>query len=136
MQLEEQREERNYLHRPHFCGLFFTLMKNTISLKNNIEFQHVYKTGKKYANKFLVMYVIGNNQSINRIGLSISKKVGNSVVRHHLARLLRESYRLHEEMFSSGLDIVIVVKPCASECRYSEIESALLHLSRLHNIMK
>ena len=136
MQLEEQREERNYLHRPHFCGLFFTLMKNTISLKNNIEFQHVYKTGKKYANKFLVMYVIGNNQSINRIGLSISKKVGNSVVRHRMARLLRESYRLHEEMFSSGLDIVIVVRQSASECRYYEIESALLHLARLHNIMK
>ena len=111
-------------------------MKTTISLKKNIEFQHVYKIGKKYANKYLVMYVTGNNQDINRIGFSISKKVGNSVVRHHLARLLRESYRLHEEMFSSGLDIVIVVKPCASECRYSEIESALLHLSKLHNIMK
>lgn len=111
-------------------------MKKTKSLRNNIEFQNVYKTGKKYANKYLVMYVVGNSQDINRIGFSISKKVGNSVVRHHLARLLRESYRLHEEMFSSGLDIVVVVKPCAAECRYSEIESALLHLSKLHNIMK
>ena len=111
-------------------------MKSTVSLKNNIEFQYVYKNGKKYANKYLVMYVLDNNQSINRLGLSISKKVGNSVVRHRMARLLRESYRLHEEMFSSGLDIVIVVRQSASECRYFEIESALLHLARLHNIMK
>ena len=110
-------------------------MKFTVSLKNNIEFQNVYKNGKKYANKYLIMYVVSNNQSINRIGFSISKKVGNSVVRHHIARLLRESYRLHEEIFSSGLDIVIVVRQSASNCNYKEIESAILHLSKLHKII-
>lgn len=110
-------------------------MKKTVSLKNSIEFQNVYRNGRKYANKFLIMYVKGNNQSGNRLGLSISKKVGNSVVRHHIARLLRESYRLHEEMFSSGLDIVIVVRPDAGNCRYSEIESAVLHLAKLHKII-
>jgi len=109
-------------------------MKKTVSLKNNIEFQNVYKNSIKYANKYLVMYVSGNSQSINRLGLSISKKVGNSVVRHRMARYLRESYRLHENMFSSGLDIVIVVRKNASVCRYREIESALLHLAKLHNI--
>ena len=82
------------------------------------------------------MYVLGNNQDISRFGFSVSKKVGNSVVRHHIARLLRESYRLHKDMFSSGLDIVVVVKPGASVCSYREIESALLHLAKLHNIMK
>ncbi len=106
-----------------------------ISLKNNIEFQQVYKNGKRYANKYLIMYILENNQSVNRIGFSISKKVGNSVVRHRLARLLRESYRLHKEVFSSGLDIVIVVKQSASLCRYKDIESALLHLAKLHNII-
>lgn len=111
-------------------------MKKTISLKNYIEFQNVYRKGNKYANKYLVMYVLGNDQPVNRLGLSISKKVGNSVVRHHLARLLRESYRLHEEVFSSGLDIVIVVRQSADKCRYRDIESALLHLAKLHNIYK
>lgn len=109
-------------------------MKSTLSLRNNREFQNVFKNGKSKANKYLVMYVVRNNQVGNRIGLSISKKVGNSVVRHHLARLLRESYRLHEEVFSSGLDIVIVVRESAKKCNYHEIESALLHLAKLHNI--
>lgn len=109
--------------------------KSIVSLKNNIEFQEVYKIGNRYANKYLIMYVLENNQPVNRIGFSISKKVGNSVVRHHLARLLRESYRLHKKVFSSGLDIVIVVKQSASMCSFKDIESALLHLAKLHNII-
>ena len=69
------------------------------SLKKNKDFQNVYRNGKSYADKYLVMYVLENGLESNRIGISVSKKVGNSVVRHHLTRLLRESYRLHEEMF-------------------------------------
>ncbi len=111
-------------------------MKFSESLKKNADFLNVYRTGKSKGNKYLVMYIVGNDQSVNRFGISVSKKVGNSVVRHHLARLLRESYRLHEDMFSSGLDIVVVVKPGASVCSYREIESALLHLTKLHGIMK
>lgn len=111
-------------------------MKFSESLRKNADFQKVYKNGVSFANKFLIMYVYGNNLNINRVGYSASKKVGNSVVRHHMVRLLRESYRLHEDMFSSGLDIVVVVRPCASKCRYSDIESALLHLSKLHKILK
>lgn len=110
-------------------------MKNTDSLKN-IDFQNVYKNGKSYANKYLIMYVLGNNLPHNRYGISVSKKVGNSVVRHHITRLLRESYRLHEDMFNSGLDIVVVVRRGADMCRYADIESALLHLAKLHNILK
>ena len=106
------------------------------SLKKNRDFQNVYRNGKSYANKYLVMYVLENNSEINRIGISVSKKVGNSVVRHHLTRLLRESYRLHENIFNSGLDIVVVVRKSAAEVGYAEIESALLHLEKLHRIIK
>ena len=105
------------------------------SLKKNDDFRTVYKKGVSYANKYLVMYVLKNNQPINRIGISISKKVGNSVVRHRFCRLVRESYRLHEEVFNSGLDIVVVARTSAKECGYKEIESALLHLGRLHGIL-
>ena len=105
------------------------------SLKKNDDFRTVYKKGISYANKYLVMYVLKNNQSINRLGISISKKVGNSVVRHRFCRLVRESYRLHEEIFNSGLDIVVVARTSAKECGYKEIESALLHLGRLHGIL-
>ena len=106
------------------------------SLKKNRDFQNVYRNGKSYANKYLVMYVLENNSEINRIGISVSKKVGNSVVRHYLTILLRESYRLHENIFNSGLDIVVVVRKSAAEVGYAEIESALLHLGKLHRIIK
>ena len=90
------------------------------SLKKYGDFQHVYQKGKSYANKYLVMYILKNDMKKNRIGISVSKKVGNSVVRHKITRLIRESYRLNENKFDDGLDI----------------ESALLHLGRLHGIVE
>lgn len=106
------------------------------SLKKNKDFQKVYRRGKSYANKLLVMYVLKNDSDTNRLGISVSKKVGNSVVRHHVTRLIRESYRLQEEMFNSGLDIVVIARAGANGSTYKEIEKALLHLGSLHHIMK
>ena len=105
------------------------------SLKKNRDFQNVYKKGRSYANRLLVMYVFENQTDCNRIGISVSKKVGNSVIRHHLTRLIRESYRLHEDMFNNGLDIVVVARVSAKGASYNEVESALLHLGRLHKII-
>lgn len=111
-------------------------MEYSESLKKNRDFQLVYKTGTSYANKYLVMYVRENQLEKNRIGISVSKKVGNSVVRHRLCRLVRESYRLHENLFRRGLDIVVVARVNAKERTFREIESALLHLGRLHKIVE
>ena len=105
------------------------------SLKKNYQFQAVYKTGKSYANKLFIMYIKENGLGINRLGISVSKKVGNSVVRHRVTRLVRESYRLHENVFNRGLDIVVVARPGAAAVGYFEIESALLHLGKLHHII-
>ena len=109
-------------------------MKFSESLKKNKEFQAVYRSGKSLANKCLVTYIIPNELNKNRIGISVSKKVGNSVVRHHLARLIRESYRLSEEHFQCGYDIVIIARTGAKEKNYHEVESALIHLGKLHHI--
>ena len=111
-------------------------MKFSESLKKTKDFQNVYHRGKSYANRYLVMYVLPNQTDRNRFGISVSKKVGNSVIRHHLTRLLRESYRLHEDMFNSGLDIVVVARSKAREISYWEAESGLLHLAGLHRILK
>ena len=111
-------------------------MQFSESLKKNHQFQFVFRNGKSYANKYLVMYVKENGLDKNRIGISVSKKVGNSVVRHRGTRLVRESYRLHESIFNSGLDIVIVARPSAATVGYNEVESALLHLGKLHKIIK
>ena len=111
-------------------------MRFSESLKKNSDFKNVYTRGKSYANKYLVMYVLENNMGKNRIGISVSKKVGNSVVRHRITRLVRESYRLHENIFNSGLDIVVIARNSASSVSYEEIESALLHLAKLHHMIK
>ena len=111
-------------------------MQFSESLKKNHQFQFVYKYGKSYANKYLVMYIKENGLGKNRLGISVSKKVGNSVVRHRVTRLIRESYRLHENVFNSGLDIVVIARPSAASVGYEEVESALLHLGKLHQIIK
>ena len=111
-------------------------MEFSESLKKNRQFQFVYKNGRSRANKYLVMYVKENGLGMNRIGISVSKKVGNSVVRHRITRLVRESYRLHEKVFNSGLDMVIVARVSAADVGYYEVESALLHLAKLHGVVK
>ncbi len=110
-------------------------MKFSESLKKNSYFQKVYKNGKSYANRFFVMYVLENNLERNRLGISVSKKVGNSVIRHHITRLVREAYRLQEEMFNSGLDIVVIARGSAKNITYHETEKALVHLGNLHHIL-
>ena len=112
------------------------IKKNYDSLKKNSDFQNVYVKGKSKANRYLVMYVAQNNLSINRLGISVSKKVGNSVVRHHLTRLIRESYRLNSNMFNSSLDIVVVVRTTARDENYHSLESALMHLGKIQNILQ
>ena len=68
-------------------------MKYSESLKKNRDFQNVYKKGKSYANRYLVMYVLKNDTERNRLGISVSKKVGNSVIRHHVTREKVTGYR-------------------------------------------
>ena len=111
-------------------------MEFSESLKKNRDFRYVYQKGRSYANKYFIMYVLENHHDRNYLGISVSKKVGNSVVRHRICRLVRESYRLHENMFNSGLNIVVVARKNAFQVSYHETESALLHLSKLHHILK
>ena len=110
-------------------------MNNTVSLKKNRDFQYMYDYGSSYANRYLVMFVIKNDELVNHLGISVSKKVGNSVIRHRVKRLIKEAYRLHEDEFNSGLNIVVIARSTASSVGYKEIESALLHVANLHKII-
>ena len=111
-------------------------MKFSESLKQNADFQKVYKEGKSFANKYLVMYVLENRTGQNRLGISGSRKVGNSIVRHRITRLIRESYRLQEDMFNSGLDMVVIARVHAKGKSFEEIRSALLHLGKLQGVIR
>ena len=105
-------------------------------IRKNCDFLNVYHHGKSYANKYLVMYIIYNQMSINRFGITVSKKVGNSVVRHRVTRLIRESIRLNEDKFAIGYDIIIIARNTAKGKKYQDIESAVLHLGRTHKIVR
>lgn len=110
-------------------------MRNIPSLKKNSEFQRVYRGRHSCANRYLIMYIAENETEKKRIGISVSRKVGNSVVRHRVTRLIRESYRLNQDMLKDGFDIVVVARPAAKDQGFFEIESAFLHLCRKHKIL-
>lgn len=110
-------------------------MKFSESLKKNKDFQTVYKNGSSYANRNFVMYIVGNQTEKNRLGISVSKKIGNSVIRHRIKRLVKECYRLHEERFNYGFDIVIIARKSAKAINYLDTTKSLIHLANLHRIL-
>lgn len=110
--------------------------ENFETLRKNSDFKNVYNARRSYANKYIVMYIFENGTDTNRLGVSVSKKVGNSIVRHRLARLIREAFRLNVKDIRSGLDIVIVARAGLKEKGYKETESAMIHLFKLHKIYK
>ena len=103
-------------------------MDHTSRLKKNEDFRRVYNRGASVANRLLVLYSLSNGLTESRLGISVSKKVGNSVVRHRTKRLIREAYRLGEERFPAGLDFVIIARPAAAGKDYFEIRDALEHV--------
>lgn len=111
-------------------------MKRFHSLKKKNEFDFVFKNGKSYANRNLVMYVTENNEKNSRIGISVSKKVGNSVVRHRMTRLLRECFRLNEDRLNNHYDVVVIVRASAKEFGFFEMQKSYLHLLGLHKVLK
>jgi len=102
------------------------------SLRKNWEFQAVYRNGKSKANRCFVMIIKKNDISSNRVGISVSKKVGNSIVRHRVTRVIREVMRLHWGEIKS----VIVARPSAKDSDYGKFESAIFHLLNLHHLLK
>lgn len=106
------------------------------SLKRYADFQRVYKNGKSYANKYLVMYVYENRTDINRVGISVSKKVGNSIVRHRLMRIIRESVRLNSESLKEGYDIAIIARAALKDKKCADAAGAFMHLCRLQGILR
>ena len=112
-------------------------MKFTQSIKKNFQFRFVYNKGKSLANRLLVMYVVKNKKytDTNRLGISVSKKVGKSVVRSRVTRLIKESYRFSEEDIKQGYDIVVIARVSANGADYKEINKALLSLLKKHDLL-
>lgn len=110
-------------------------MKRFPSVKKNTDFQKAYQQGVSAANAELVMYVRKNGLDYSRIGISCSKKIGNSIVRHTMARKLREIFRTNIQCIERGVDIILVVRKKASCSTYQQIEKAYLNLCNRHHIV-
>ena len=108
-------------------------------LKKTDDFKAVYEQKKSYANRSLVMYILENpdnqKEQINRIGISVSKRVGNSVSRHRIKRVIREIFRTNDAMFRKGLDIVIVARVEAKQKDYAGLKEAVFHLAGKHSLL-
>jgi len=105
-------------------------MKNINSLKNTSQFREVYENGRSCANGILVLYMLPNGLNIRKLGISVSKRVGNSVVRHRVTRLIRESFVKLEKEIPEGYSCVVVARPHAAGAGFSDIYDALFYLSK------
>ena len=111
-------------------------MKFTESLKKNSDFQLVFKNGKSKANRNFIMYILKNGSDKNFLGISVSKKVGNSVKRNRARRLMRESYRHIKDGLPCGYDFVIIARNTISGKKCNEVEKSLISAFKKTGVMK
>ena len=110
-------------------------MKFSSSLKLNHIFRRLYHTSGK-ADGYLVLYARKNRSGQNRVGITVSKKLGKAHVRNRTRRRLREVYRLNEEKFQPGWDIVVVARSKAVDAGVDVLVSSYLHLAQKAGILK
>jgi ribonuclease P protein component len=98
-------------------------VKRTASLRKNHEFKRVYSKGKSLASPHVVLYCLKNRQNVNRLGITVGSKVGNAVLRNRVRRRLKEIYRVNEDAFTKGWDIVAVARVRAGDAGFAEIRA-------------
>ena len=110
-------------------------MKYSSSLKLNHIFRRLYSTAGQ-ANSHLVLYAKPNRTGMNRVGITVSKKLGKAHIRNRVRRRLREAYRLNEERFSPGWDIVVVARSRCIKAPFQRIVDSYLSLAEKAGILK
>ena len=111
-------------------------MDNRVTLKKNYEFRRLYNKGKSAVTPYLVVYCMKNGRDGNRLGYTVSVKLGKAVVRNRVRRRLREVYRLNADSIGTGFDIVIVARSRCVGAPFSHIEAAFTGACRELGILK
>ena len=109
-------------------------MKFSSSLKLNHIFQRLYHT-KGAADGFLVLYARKNRTASNRVGITVSKKLGKAHIRNRTRRRIREVYRLNEERFQPGRDIVVVARSKSVDATFDKLTKSYLTLANKLNLL-
>ena len=110
-------------------------MKFSSALKLNHIFRRLYSSSS-HANSYLVLYARKNRTATNRVGFTVSKKLGCAVVRNRTRRRLREVYRLNEDRFAPGWDIVIVARSRCVDADFGKLTHAFLSLAEKAGILE
>ncbi len=110
-------------------------MEYSKSLKLNHVFRRLYAT-KGFGNGMLVLYGKRNRLGLNRVGITVSKKLGKAVIRNRVRRRLREIYRLHESRFLPGWDIVVVARSRAVDAPFPKLTRAYLSLAQKAGMLR
>src|SRR5699024_12325278 len=113
------------------------IMNKAFRIKKNSEFQHVFKEGKSFANRQLVIYYIKKeDQDHFRVCLSVGKKIGNAVTRNRIKRYLRHSFHELENQIHSNYDIIIIARKPTKDMTFREVKSSLIHLLSKERLLK
>lgn len=109
---------------------------NTTGIRKDYEFRRIYKNGKSFANRYMVVYVMKNRSDNTRIGISVSKKVGNAVTRNRIRRIIKESYRLNvDPKVKKGYDLVFISRVAAKDADYKTIEKSICGLVKKAGVL-
>ncbi|NLN14591.1 MAG: ribonuclease P protein component [Tissierellia bacterium] len=111
-------------------------MDKRYRLRKNMEFKRVYDQGRNYWNRNLILYVRKNDLNETRVGFTITKKIGNSVVRNKIRRRMREIYRLNFHNLKAGYDLVFITKKNVVDLSFKELESSMLHIMKIAKLLK
>jgi ribonuclease P protein component len=111
-------------------------MEKKYRLRKNLEFKKVYSGGKNYWNRNLTLYKKKNNLQETRFGITITKKVGKAVIRNKIRRRIKEIYRKNLYRIKSGYDLIIIPKQNVVDISYKELESAMIHILKISNMLK
>lgn len=111
-------------------------MKKQYRIKKNVEFQKVFKHGKNVANRQFVIYFLKKEGQANfRIGLSVSKQIGNAVTRNRVKRLIRESFHQLKDDLPKSYDFVVIARKPSAQMTFNHVKTSLIHVLKLAKVL-
>lgn len=114
------------------------MLKRIFRLKSSKEFRYAFKNGRSRANDFVILYIYHNNKLIDksRIGFSVSKKIGNAVVRNRIKRVMREVIRLNYHRIKKGNDLIFIAREKIKGNSYKSVENSMISILDRNKLLR